>query len=1179
MIFMNTRLYLSLIHILFVMFVLISTPTWAASVNSVVFTQSNSFITIDGTIPVDQSLTVEANIYFLNQKSTNQFNWVTQWHGLGHIGQQQFDFSTNYMDAYMYPKDTFNYNQYLPGSDGNFYTTNVSISLSDWHSCAYVLNQTNESFFLDGKKIASRSTSSAKVYSPSTWHFITGFCGLGSFKISKVVLYTNDYSPNYSSLNTDTNTLLLYNFTNSSGGAIVTDLSGNGHTGHLGGRPIDMPPAVAPIYTNFLAPSIPVLSTNSFYYTTNSSSASIIGYSGTNAAVSILSSISGLPVTSIGDGAFTNQLTITSIIIPSGVTNIGVSAFSGCSNLVSITIPDSVTQFGSGMFTGCSSLTNITASASVLTFLSSNASNLGINQRSQTISFPALANTTYSNGLTINLGATASSGLSVSYTSPNTNIVTISGSKLTLLGSGSASIVATQAGNWQWLAAPPVTNTLVISALPAITLNGTNVTVIFKNNPYVDLGASATDGTNSAIPLIGTGSVDRTVAGTNTITYGYTNSKGVVALPVTRKVVVVDRLVRGTSCYTIVPGPTWEEAESQSQQLGGHLATVTNGAENDFLVQSFVGKSGERQGLWIGLTDKGHEGVWTWSSGDTSSYRNWCYYEPNGSTNENCVHMWSGNPWGYPVGSWNDIGNLPDNGVADSTGLPKLFRGIAKIPISLPSITLNDTNYMQLNYGSAFTDPMATVVDTVDGTKQIVGTGSVDLFTIGSYTLTYGYTNSLGAVANTVTRTVVINQGSQTITFDPILAKTYGDSPFKLNATSSSGLPVTYSYFPSGNIYIDSNTVTIVGVGSVSVKASQEGNSNYARATPVTQNLLISKASNVIVDVYLITPVSIGVPPFAISATSSSGLPVSFSSSSTNISIAGNTVTILGTGTAIIVASQSGNSNYIIAPSVTNSLVVNGPSAGLKAQTISIPPLKPKSWTNAPFALTAKASSKLPITYTSSDPTVATVSGGILTPVGVGTTTITAYQGGNSIYSPATPVSLPQVITQAGQKITFAPIAPHTYGDAPFVLSASSSSSLPITFVSSATNVATVSGNVVTIVGAGTAKITASQSGNTLYTSAPSVTQALKVAKANQTVTFNPATPVTYTNGGTVNFNGTASSGLPLTYKSSAPKVITVLTGLPRGVMIGRGATTITAAQAGDANYNKASATSSITLQ
>ena len=329
----------------------------------------------------------------------------------------------------------------------------------------------------------------------------------------------------------------------------------------------------------------------------------------------------------------------------------------------------------------------------------------------------------------------------------------------------------------------------------------------------------------------------------------------------------------------------------------------------------------------------------------------------------------------------------------------------------------------------------------------------------------------------------------------------------------------------------------------------------------------------------LIAPVIYGVPPFPLTASASSGLPVSFSSSSTNIRIAGSTVTVLGTGTATIEASQAGDGSYAAATPITNNLVVNGPGIGLKTQTITFSALKAKCWTNAPFALTAKAKSGLPITYTSSDSTVATVSNGILTPVGVGTTTITAYQGGNTIYNPATPISQLQLITQAGQKIAFPAIASHTYGDASFSLAATSSSGLPITYSSSVSNVATVLGNVVTVVGAGSAKITATQAGNGLYTAAAPVTQTLKVAKANQTVTFNPSTPLNYTNGGIINFNGTASSGLTLSYASSKPKVITIVNGLPQGLMQGRGTTTITATQAGNSNYNKASAANSITLQ
>ena len=64
-------------------------------------------------------------------------------------------------------------------------------------------------------------------------------------------------------------------------------------------------------------------------------------------------------LTSIGDYAFQNCSSLTSIEIPSGVTSIGNSAFDGCSSLSSITIPESVTSIRTSAFYGCSSLTSI----------------------------------------------------------------------------------------------------------------------------------------------------------------------------------------------------------------------------------------------------------------------------------------------------------------------------------------------------------------------------------------------------------------------------------------------------------------------------------------------------------------------------------------------------------------------------------------------------------------------------------------------------------------------------------------------------------------------------------------------------------------------------------------------------------------------------------------------------
>ena len=67
----------------------------------------------------------------------------------------------------------------------------------------------------------------------------------------------------------------------------------------------------------------------------------------------------------LGDNAFWDCSSLTSITIPEGVTEIGGDAFSGCSSLTSINIPNSVTKIGGSAFWGCLSLTSITIPDSV----------------------------------------------------------------------------------------------------------------------------------------------------------------------------------------------------------------------------------------------------------------------------------------------------------------------------------------------------------------------------------------------------------------------------------------------------------------------------------------------------------------------------------------------------------------------------------------------------------------------------------------------------------------------------------------------------------------------------------------------------------------------------------------------------------------------------------------------
>jgi hypothetical protein len=78
----------------------------------------------------------------------------------------------------------------------------------------------------------------------------------------------------------------------------------------------------------------------------------------------------------------------------------------------------------------------------------------------------------------------------------------------------------------------------------------------------------------------------------------------------------------------------------------------------------------------------------------------------------------------------------------------------------------------------------------------------------------------------------------QTIIFGALPDKNLGNSPVALNATASSGLPVSY-FILSGPAIVTGNTLTITGGGAVVVRALQSGSADYSAAANVDQSFTV----------------------------------------------------------------------------------------------------------------------------------------------------------------------------------------------------------------------------------------------------------------------------------------------------------------------------------------------------
>ena len=153
-----------------------------------------------------------------------------------------------------------------------------------------------------------------------------------------------------------------------------------------------------------------------------------------------------------------------------------------------------------------------------------------------------------------------------------------------------------------------------------------------------------------------------------------------------------------------------------------------------------------------------------------------------------------------------------------------------------------------------------------------------------------------------------------------------------MTATASSSLAVTLASTTASICTISGNTLTPLAIGTCSIIATQAGNASYAAAAPVTRSFAVAGRPQTIT---FAGPgnQTMGTATPALSATSTSGLSVSFASSTTGIcTVSGTTLTLVATGSCTITANQAGNTGYAAATAVSRTITVAAaPSSGASA--------------------------------------------------------------------------------------------------------------------------------------------------------------------------------------------------------------------------------------------------------
>ncbi len=562
-----------------------------------------------------------------------------------------------------------------------------------------------------------------------------------------------------------------------------------------------------------------------------------------------------------------------------------------------------------------------------------------INKGNQSITFPAQSDKAFVlNGTFSVTGVAASSGLAVTYTSLTPTVCTTPGTTsntVTMLDNGLCTIEASQNGNANFNPAADVNGDISLTETPLQPLI-TSAIVAGDTRATIPIGANG-NGPGVTYTATCTAAGQTTRTGSSTTVYS-----PIVVLNLVNSV-AYSCTVTASNSFGVSPpsspasvtpistpiGPTFRSAAtlppaSYAFNVGASktFVVVTTARPNAVLTNASSLPSGMT--FQTNATNARIPPGLAWLGGVPAAGSVGSYSLTLKADNSQCGTLppCPTQTLSFSVAKGSPTITFP--AVADQQYTASPTYNLAAT-IATPNSTLAASNIV---FTSA-TSPVCTVSGTLLTT---VGVGTCTI-NANSANASLSYTASYNP-ASQVARSFSINKGNQSITFGAQASRTYspgGSFAISPTASASSGLAVGYASLTPSTCSVAGTTVTIIGAGTCTIEASQDGNALYLAAADVTQNVVIGKAAQSIAFPAQAAQPFVQGGSFAISplASATSGLPIDYTSATPGVCMAaGTNITILSAGICTVTAAQPGDQNYFAASSVNANISINAVPPG-----------------------------------------------------------------------------------------------------------------------------------------------------------------------------------------------------------------------------------------------------------